>query len=61
MCDPKNPKQKVASGKINGLQGVDKFHGCVIPSFWVKVDVAVIHMVDIPLMHSRKVNDQVVV
>jgi hypothetical protein len=51
----------VASGKFNGLWVVDKFHGCVIPSFCVKIDVTVIHMVDIPLMHPHETDDQVVV
>ncbi len=51
----------MALGKINGLCGVDKFHGHVIPSFCVKGDVAVIHMANIPLMHPREADDQVVV
>lgn len=50
----------MASGKISGLWGVDKFRGYVIPSFCMKVDVVVIYMVDIPLMHPHEANDQVV-
>jgi hypothetical protein len=51
----------VASGKISGLWDVDKFHGRVIPSFCMKVDVAVIHLANIPLMHPHEADDQVVV
>lgn len=61
LLNPKNPRQKVALGKITSLWGVDKFHGYVIPSFCVKVNVAVIHMANIPLMHPHEVDDQVVV
>ncbi len=42
--------------------GVDKFHGNVIPIFWLKVDVVVVHIGDIPFMHPHsKVDDQVLV
>ncbi len=51
----------MALGKLSGLCGVDKFHGCVIPSFYMKVDVVVIHMANIPLMHPHEADDQVVV
>ncbi len=37
------------------------FHGNVIPYFWLKVDVAIVHMGDIPLMHPHEANDQVLV
>jgi hypothetical protein len=29
----------------------------LIPNFWFKVDVAVAHVPNIPLMHPREVND----
>ncbi len=51
----------MASGKFSGLWGVDKFHGHVIPIFCVKVNVAVIHIANIPLMHPHEADDQVVV
>lgn len=47
--------------KISGLWGIAMFHGNVIPYFWLKVDVAVVHMGDIPLMHPHEANDQVLV
>jgi len=31
MLNAKNPRQKVALGKIDGLYGIDKFHGHSIP------------------------------
>jgi len=36
-----------------GFGGIDKFHGSVIPIFWLKVDVVVVHIGDIPFMHPR--------
>ncbi len=59
--NPKNTRQKVVVGKISGLWGTDMFHGNVIPYFWLKVDVAIVHMGDIPLMHPHEANDQVLV
>jgi hypothetical protein len=62
LVNPKNPRQKVAFGKINGRWGfMDKFHGLNIPKFWIKVDVAVEHVLDVPLMHPYEVDDQVVI
>ncbi len=51
----------MVAGKISGLWGIDRFHGNVIPYFWLKVDVAVLHMGDIPLMHPHEVDNQVLV
>jgi hypothetical protein len=62
LLSPKNTRQKVVIRKINGLWGIDKFHGNVIPNFWLKVDVVVVHIGDIPLMHPHsKVDDHVLV
>lgn len=58
LLNPKNPKYKVALRKINGLWGVDKFHGHFIPSFCVKVDVVIVHVGDVPLMHPHELDDQ---
>ncbi len=49
----------MALGKISGLWGMDKFHGCFIPNFCVKVDVVVVHVDDVPLIHPHEPNDQV--
>ncbi len=51
----------MALRKINGLWGVDKFHGHFIPSFCVKVDVVIVHVGDVPLMHPHELDDQVLV
>jgi hypothetical protein len=51
----------VALGKINDFWGIDRFHGIVIPNFWLKVDVNVVHMGDVPFMHPHEANDQVLV
>jgi hypothetical protein len=59
VLNRKNPWQKVASNKISGHWGVDKFHGSNILEFGFNVDVGVVHVVDIPLMRSHEANDQV--
>ncbi len=46
------------SRKINGLWGINKFHGLPIPNFWIKINLVVAHMVDVPLMHTHEVDDQ---
>ncbi len=61
LLNPKNPRHKVASGKISGLWGLDKFHGCTILDFWFKVYVDVVHMPEVPLIHPHDANDQYVV
>jgi hypothetical protein len=58
LMNPKNQRQKVVSGKISCLWGIDKFNGSPIPNFSVKV-VAIVHVVDVPLMHPHEVDDQV--
>jgi hypothetical protein len=37
--NPRNWKQKVAAGVVNGLGGNDKFNFNTIPNSWFKVDV----------------------
>ncbi len=61
LLNPKNTQKTVAMGKINSLWGIDKFHGDVIPKFSLKVDVAIVHVANVPLMHPHEPNDQVVV
>jgi hypothetical protein len=36
---------------------MDKFHGSNILEFWFKVDVGVVHVIDIPLLHLHEAND----
>jgi hypothetical protein len=51
----------VASSKINNcLGGVDKFHGSLIVDVCFKVDVVVVHVIDIPLMYLYEVDDQTI-
>jgi hypothetical protein len=47
----------VAIRKINGLWGIDKFYGNVIPNFSLKIDVSIVHVVDVPLMHPHEPDD----
>jgi hypothetical protein len=54
LFNPKSPKQKVARGKINGLWGVDKWHGFVIPNLFVKVDIPTVHATEVPLMVTNE-------
>lgn len=61
LLNPKNTRQKMASSKISGLWSIDKFHNTNIPILWLKVDVHVVHMGDVPLMHPHEANDQVLV
>jgi hypothetical protein len=44
----------VASSSVSGLWRIDKFQGLTIPKFWVIVNVANVHMVDVPLMHPHE-------
>jgi hypothetical protein len=39
LMNPRNWKQKVAAGVVNGLGGNDKFNFNTIPNSWFKVDV----------------------
>jgi hypothetical protein len=59
LLNPKNAKQKVAFGKVSGQWGLEKFHGAIVLEFLFKVDVATMHMLEIPLMHPHEANDQV--
>jgi hypothetical protein len=61
LLNPKNTRQKMALRKISDLWGIDKFHNTIIPILWLKVDVHVVHMGDVPLMHPHEANDQVLV
>jgi hypothetical protein len=56
--NPKNARQKVASSKMNGQWGLEKFHGTTILDFWFKIDVATTHMPKIPHMHPHEVDEQ---
>jgi hypothetical protein len=58
LFNPKSPKQRVVGSKISGLWGVDKWHDFVIPNLFVKVDISIIHVVEIPLMVTNEVVDQ---
>jgi hypothetical protein len=57
LVNPKNQRQKVALRKISGLWGINKFHGLPIPKFWIKVNVAIAHVVDVPLMYTHEADD----
>ncbi len=48
----------MALRKINELWGINKFHGLLIPIFFIKVNVAIAHVVDVLLMHTHEANDQ---
>jgi hypothetical protein len=48
-----NPREIVASGKINGVWGVDKFHFKPIPQFSYKVEVTHAQIDDPPLMQPH--------
>ncbi len=63
LFNPKSPKQKVAKqqvagGKISGLWGVDKWHDSIIPNLFVKVDISIVHVVEVPLMVTNEVANQ---
>ena len=58
MMNPWNNKQKVASGKISGVGGVDKFHFKTIPEFCYKVDVSAVHLGEVRLPYPHEARDQ---
>ena len=58
LLDFKNPRTIVASGKISGVWGVDKFHFKAIPPFFYKVDVTHALIGDAPLMLLHEEGDQ---
>jgi hypothetical protein len=39
------------------MGGVDKWHGYVIPNLFVKVDISIIHVVEVPLMVTNEAVD----
>ena len=61
MMNPRNNKQKVASGKISGVGGVDKFHFKTIPEFCHKLDVSSAHLGEVRLLYPPEAGDQWVV
>ena len=61
MMNARNSKQKVASGRISGVGGVDKFHFKTIPEFCYKVDVSSAIMGDVRLPYPHEAGDQWVV
>lgn len=58
LMDVRNPRAIVASGKISGVWGVDKFHFKEIPQFCYKVDITHTLIDDAPLMHPHAGGDQ---
>ena len=58
LMDFPNPRTVVASGKISGVWGVNKFHFKAIPPFFYKMDVAHALIDDAPLMHPHEGGDQ---
>lgn len=61
LMSPKNKRRKVATGKISGVGGVDKFHFKTIPQFCYKVDVTTAHLGDVKLAYPHEDGDQWVV
>ena len=57
----KNPPQTVASSKISGIWGVDKFHFRSIIQFFYKVYITHAQINDTPLMHRHAEGDQFLV
>jgi len=60
LVNPKNPKQKVASSKINGRWVGGKISWFTYCDVCFKVDVVVAHVLDTPLMYPYEADDQVV-
>ena len=61
MMNPRSNKQKVASGKISGVGGVDKFHFKTIPEYCYKVDVSSVFLGEVRLPYPHEAGDQWVV
>jgi hypothetical protein len=57
LFNPKSPKQNVVGDKISGLWEVDKWHDSVTPNLFVKVDISIVHVVEVPLMVTNEVAD----
>jgi hypothetical protein len=49
-----------ALSSISDIWRIDKFHGLTIPNFWVKVNVANVHMVEVLHIHPHELDNQVV-
>lgn len=59
LMNPKNPKQKNTSYKINNHGGGgDKFHGARILEFWFKIYVEHANVPSHPLLHPHDADDQ---
>ena len=58
LMDFKNPRTIVASSKISGVWGVDKFHFKAISQFFYKVGVTHALIEDAPLMHPHARGNQ---
>ena len=58
LINPRSTKQKVATGVITGIGGVDKFHFTIIPNTWFKIDIRNIFAPDVPLMWENVSADQ---
>ncbi len=54
LVNSKNPRQKVAFGKINGCWGLEKFHCSLILEFWYKMDVMSALLHEAPFMHPHE-------
>jgi len=39
LFNPRDVKQKMAKGRVSGLEGEQKFHFQEIPEAWLRVDV----------------------
>ena len=57
--NPRNSRNKVASGTISGLPGEHKFHFQDIPKNWFKVDVRDAHCPNALLMFPNENADQI--
>ena len=51
-------RQKVATGVVSGVGGIDKFHFMLIPENWFKIDVREVLQPNVPLMYPKKNADQ---
>jgi hypothetical protein len=58
LMNPKYSTQKVASGKVSGIGGENKFHFKEIPEKWLKVDVQEALLPETTLMQPNEDADQ---
>jgi hypothetical protein len=54
LTNPRNYKQKVATGTIRGFGGEHKFHFTPSPETWFKVDVRVALVCNVALMFPNE-------